>query len=307
MREHSPLLMHRMLALRQFPLFAHADLSELAMVAENVVERSFAPGAVVAPAERLASLHLILDGQIAIGDLQLGARSVHGALEVAARCPARTAAIAEAPTRTLELDASDYFEILEDNFGLLLATIRDLAARVVPLGDLHRRFTAPPSHGTLGLVDRLILLRQHIPFSGARLEALAILAHAAVDARWAAGAILKRENARPDGSLIIIEGAVRAGDRMLGPGHAIGVLETLAGLPHRETLEAVTPVRALQSHAATILDVLEDHTDFALSILETFARALVDHETRTICAPRKEHAEPAQDLRRSWPYGWRAS
>jgi CRP-like cAMP-binding protein len=307
MSDHSPFLMHRMLALRQFPLFAHADLSELAMVAENVVERSFATGGVVAPAERLTSLHLILDGQLEVGELQLGARSVHGSLEVAARRPARAPAIALAPTRTLELDASDYFEILEDNFGLLLATIRDLAARVIPLGDLHRRFTVPTSHGTVGLVERMILLRQHIPFSGARLEALAILAHAAVEARWAPGEILKRANARADGSLIIIEGAVRAGDRMLGPGHAIGVLETLAGIPHRETFEAATPVRALQSHAATILDVLEDHTDFALTILETFARALLDHESRIVCATRSDGADLAQDPRRSWPYGWRAS
>lgn len=307
MRDQTPQLMRRMLALRQFSLFAPAELGELAMVAENVVERSFAAGALVAPAEHLTSLHLIVDGEVETGAVRLGPRSVHGSLEVAAHKPARDRAIATTATHTLELGASDYLEILEDNISLLLATIRDLSVRVIPLGDLHRRFTMPAGHGALGLVERMILLRQQIPFSSARLEALAILAHAAEEARWSPGAIVKRANVRADGSLIILEGTVRAGGRTLGPGHALGVLETLGGVHHTETYEAVTPVRALVSHAATIFDVLEDHTDFALSILETFSRALIDHEARMICAPRSDDADPAQDPRRTWPNGWRAS
>lgn len=307
MPDQSPLLMRRMLALRQFPLFGHADLSELAMVAENVGERAFAAGDLVAPAELLPSLHLIVEGQVEVGARLLEAREVHGAIEVAARRPACAPAIALVPTRTLELGASDYFEVLEDNFGLLLATVRDLAARVVPLGDLHRRFAMPFGEGALGLVERMILLRQHIPFSGARLEALAILAHAAREVRWPAGAVVRRAGLPADGSLLVLEGTLRGEDRTLGPGHAIGVLEMLANLPHRDTFAAATAVRALEIQAATMLDVLEDHTEFALSIVETFARALVDHEPRTGCAPRSGGAEDAQDPRRSWPHGWRAS
>ena len=303
----NPFLMRRMLALRQFPLFAHADLGALAMVAENVVERTFASGEVVAPAEQLPSLHLVLDGRLEVGSLLIEPRHVYGALEVAAHRPARTSAIALGPTRTLELGASDYFEVLEDNFGLLLATIRDLAARVIPLGDLHRRFTMPFGEGALGLVERMILMRQHIPFSGARLEALAILAHASTETRFPAGAIIRRANTTAESSLIILEGTLRTDGRTLGPGHAIGVLETLAGLHYRDSFEAITAVRALETHLATIFDVLEDHTDFALSILATFARALVDHEARTLCAMRSDDADPAQDPKRSWPNGWRAS
>jgi CRP-like cAMP-binding protein len=306
MRDHEPFLMRRMLALRQFPLFASADLAELAMVAENVSERAFERGDTVDVPET-ASLHLIVEGRLATGARELGARELYGALEVAARRPPRQPATAIEPTRTFELGASDYFEILEDNFRLLLATIRELAARALPLGDLRHPLAMPFGEGALGLVERMILLRHQIPFSAARLEALAILAHAATEVRWPAGAIVVRAHSRADGSLIILEGTLRAGNREFGPGHAIGVLETLAGFPHTQTFEATSPVRALTTQAATLLDVLEDHSDFALSMLETFARALLDHESRMACASRSTGADPARDPARTWPNGWRAS
>ena len=305
MRDHSPALMHRMLVLRQFPLFANAELPELATVAENVVERGFGPGEIVSPAERPTSLHLILDGCIET-DHRLGPRDVLGALEVAAHRPARMPAIAVTPARTLELGASDYFELLEDNFGLLIAAIRDLAARVLPLGELRREI-AMPFGDPLGLVERMIVLRQHVPFSGARLEALAILAHAATEVHYPADTIVKRAYTFADSALIVLDGRLRAGNRTLGPGHAIGVFETLANAQHVVTIEAATPVRALVCQASTILDVLEDHTDFALSTLETFARALFDHEARIACAEDRTDATAAQDARLTWPHGWRAS
>lgn len=304
MHSHAPFLMRRMLALRQFPLWRHADLAELAMVAENADERAFDAGDVIEPGD---SLHLLLEGRIVVADTELVARDVFGGLEVAARLPRADLAIAREPTRTLELGASDYFEVLEDHFRLLLATIRDYAARALPLGDLRRPLAMPFGESALGLVERMILLRHQVPFSAARLEALAILAHAATEVHWPAGATVVRARTPADRSLIVLAGSLHAPGRDLEPGHALGVLETLAGVPYRETFEAATPVRALSTSAGTLRDVLEDHTDFALSILETFARALVDHEARKRCMSRSPAAETAQDPARSWPNGWRAS
>jgi CRP-like cAMP-binding protein len=302
MPDPAPFLMRRILALRQFPVWGHADLSELAMVAENVTERTFAPGDVITD-----SLHLLLEGRIAVGKHELVARDVYGALEVAARRAPREAATALEPTRTLELGASDYFEVLEDNFRLLLATIRDLAARALPLGVLRRPLAMPFGDAPLGLVERMILLRQQIPFSSARLEALAILAHAATEVHWPAGATVVRAGFPAEESAIVLTGSLRTAGREIGPGHTLGMLETLANVPHLATFEATTPVRVLAIRAATLLDVLEDHTDFALSILETFARALVDHEARNGCVSRSDGAPVAQDPARTWPNGWRAS
>jgi hypothetical protein len=61
MREHAPITIQRMLTLRQVPGFGDADLSELATIAENLVERTFVAGATVAsPATRVPAIHLIL-------------------------------------------------------------------------------------------------------------------------------------------------------------------------------------------------------------------------------------------------------
>jgi CRP-like cAMP-binding protein len=61
---------------------------------------------------------------------------------------------------------------------------------------------------------------------------------------------------------------------MLGPGHTIGALETLAERPYRATIDAATPVRALESSANAIFDVLEDHTDLGMAMLASFAATL---------------------------------
>ncbi len=309
MRDQSPLLLRRMLVLRQFPLFAHAELGELAVIAENVAERSFVAGDLVAPAAHVRSLHFVLDGHLAHGSLRSGPRHVFGALEVLGGRAARMPAFAGAPTRTLELAASDYVEVLEDNFGLLLATVRDLAARMIPLGDLRHRAHPFAEGQTLGLVERMIVLRQQTPFAAARLEALAILAHAATEVHFEVGSVLRRTNTPADGALILLEGSTRRDrdQRILGPGHAIGTLETLANLHHTATYEAVTPIRALESHAATILDVLEDHTDLALAMMQTFARSLIDDESRMVCAPRSEPADPARDPASQTSSDWRTS
>jgi len=296
MSDRSPHLLRRVLVLRQFPLLARAELAELATVAENIVERTFATGELVAPAERLESLHLVVAGRLEHGARIIEPREVLGALEVTAQRPARVPTRALVPTRTLELGASDYLEVLEDNFGLLLANLRDLAARVAPLG-LPRPIAIPTRSEKLGLVERMILLRQLLPFGSSRLEALAILAHAAVEVRWPAGTIVHRAGAPADRAAIIVEGSLRAGDRLLEPGHSIGILETLSGIHYATTVEATTPVRALVSSADTILDVLEDHVDFALGILQTFARILID----------SDGADLARDPTASSLWRWNAS
>ena len=80
---------------------------------------------------------------------------------------------------------------------------------------------------------------------------------------------------------MIIEGASRAAlasgtARELGPGDAIGHLEVLGNLPHRETVEVIAPVRALKIDAPSLFDVIEDHTDFGRAILAVLADALLD-------------------------------
>jgi len=271
-----------MLQLRQFPLFETIDLDELATIAENLVETTIPTGTQIATAgARIRGVHLVLDGRIeSVPHSQTwSAHQVFGALEVLAHRAAAHSAVAVTDVHTLHLPAGEVGEVLEDNFGVLLATVRELAGRLLA--------TAPPIARTcacnaspLGLVERLIVLRQQLPFASARLQALATLAHASEEVRWPAGAVIARAGEPASAGLVIIEGAARAlhGDRaqLLETGAAIGHLETLAGLPHRATIETTLPVRALRSGAPAIFDVLEDHTDVGLAMTTTFAGALLD-------------------------------
>jgi hypothetical protein len=284
MRDADLTLMRRMLVLRQFPMWSRAELGELVVVAENVVERTFSAGERVSPPE-LTSVHFVVHGALDIGGTAIRGREALGALEVIASCPTRAPVYAIEPTHTFELAASDYADVLEDNFGLLLATIRDLAARA-PV--VNGRSELPYVDETrLGLVERMIVLRQQFPLDAARLEALAIVAHAATETRFTPGAAIAGAGSPVDRAFVVVEGTVMAGDRTLAPGDAFGFVEALAGTQHAAPIAAIAPVRLLETRTATLLDVLEDHTDLGLSVARELARS--------ICAAGARDAGFAQD------------
>lgn len=280
---HDPILLRRLIELRRFPLFAGAELAELATLAENVVEATYPSGAVIAAPERLEAVHLIVSGQIDAGPERFAAREAFGWLDVLARRPLAAAAVAVGETRTLRLAASDVGEILEDNFGLLVVALRELATRALAAqrtAPPPRRLAAPPP-GPLGLVERMIVLRQRTPFTSARLGALAILAYESQETIWPAGHVVSRSGEPARSACFILDGDLRAapadqGPALLAPGSVVGVLESLAGVRHARSISAVTPVRALEIASTAIFDVLEDHPELGLSMLETFARELID-------------------------------
>jgi CRP-like cAMP-binding protein len=284
----------RMLRLRHFALFEHADLDELATIAENLVETKVSAGTVIAAAgSRLRGIHLVMDGCIETeprGE-SWGAHQAYGALEVFANREVAHTAIAVTAVHTLELLASDIGEVLEDNYGVLLATLRQLAARVLAVASPQPRNLALRGGDSLGLVERLIILRQQLPFATARLQALASLAHASDEVTCPAGTTITRAGDPATTAFVIASGTAKStqqGDtRLLGPGAAIGYLETLAGLHYGATIEATTPVRTLRSRGSAILDVIEDHTDVGLAMLATFSRTLLDgsHATSPTSAP----------------------
>lgn len=285
MPDFNPSLLRRMLTLRQFPIFGGAALDELATMAENLVTARFPAGALIAPASaRLPALQLVVEGRIESRPRGTvwGPRHVFGALEVAADRELATSAVAITDTETLQLSASDFGEVLEDNFGVLLSAVRELASRMVSLPPVSRTIPALTfGSGPLGLVERLILLRQQLPFSRSRLQALAMLAHASDEVAWPGGSVILSPGDAAAAGFVIVEGLVhvRRPDgsiQVLGPGEPLGLLETLAGVAHTATADSATPVRALRSRGPAILDVLEDHTDVGLAMVSTFAAALLD-------------------------------
>jgi CRP-like cAMP-binding protein len=301
MRDDTHAATQRLLTLGQFPGLAGTELGELAMIADNVVEASFAAGATVAaPSPRLPGIHLVVDGRIVAAGpagavMAWGPRSVFGAVEVLAGRGVASPAIAAAPTRTLALSAADFAEVLEDNYNLLTQIRRRIARQLIELGIAHSQvdvgargkvyFPARVPSGPLGMVDKLILIRHQAPFALGKIQALALLAQAAEEIDYAAGDVLTRAGDRADGALILVEGnvlATRAGvePRVLGAGNAVGRIETLAEDAHTLTVEALGPVRALRCPGGVLFDALEDHTDLGLAMVSTLSGELLDVAAR---------------------------
>lgn len=284
MPDGNPFALRRLLALRRFPILCDADLGELALLAENVSEVKLPAGTVVARAGApLDALHLVLDGEIATTGMPAvtwGPRQGFGALEVLAYRSALETAIATRDTTTLQLLAPDVTEVLEDSFGVMLGLVRGLA---VAAGRRPRALPAAPALEvrSLGLAERLLVLRRQPVFARAPLESLVALAHASDEIAAPAGATLVRTGSPGSCLLVIVEGTATArshapGARRLGRGDPIGGLAMLGGIPHDETVEALTPIRALRIEAPSLFDVIEDHTDLGRAILAVLAGDLLD-------------------------------
>ena len=272
MVELDPFVLRRVLWLRSLRWLACTEIADLVLVADNLSEVRHAAGALVLAAEvHPGALHLVVDGELASGARTWGPRSLVAALEVFARRPMLATVIATRETRTLQLPAGDAREILEENFGILRAALRVLAAGMPPLPAVHLPASLPDP---LGFVERLTILRRQLIFAEARLDALAGLAHASQEVRIARGGALATEGEPALASFVILDGVANGPRGALGPGHAIGALETLAELPHSATIDARTPLRALETGAAAIFDVLEDYPDLGVTMLAGFATML---------------------------------
>jgi CRP-like cAMP-binding protein len=297
MRDDTHSATQRLLTLGQFPGLAGTELGELAMIADNTVEHVFPAGATVeAPTGRMPGIHLVVEGRVVTqtpaGSVAAwGPRSVLGALEVMAGRPIAAPAVAVVPTRTLRLSPADFGEVLEDNFNLLTQLRVRIARQLIALADVHHQIdvgargqlqwtgNVPP--GALGMVDRLILIRPQVPFATSKIQALAALAQAAEERHWDAGETIVTAGARAEGATVILDGAALATrpnlePRVLGPGNAVGRIETIADVAQTLTVEALSPVRALHCPGRVLFDVIEDHTDLGMAMLATLASQLLD-------------------------------
>ena len=274
----------RLLDLRKIDGFEDAELADLTALAENVSERSFEPGVLVAGAHaRTAAIHIVLDGRLtAPSGRSWGPGEVCGSLEAMGQRRMREDVFAEDRTRTLQLSAVAFREILEDNYGLLTSVRRALGRQLQDLPVTFDTFDVPEPVGPqpLGMVERLMLLRRRMPFGKGRIEALAALAQAAKEVRLPANAEIAVVGDAVTDTLVLLEGRVRVTRGgttvVVGAGYVVGSREAIAELPHQTTCVALTPIRALCCPSSVMFDVLEDHTDLALSMIESLAAALVD-------------------------------
>lgn len=270
-------LLRRVWTLRQFAMLEGAALDEIATLAHNVVETELEPGTIVANAGvRVADVHFVLDGELGTSDRSRSwsHHELCGAACVVADCPAPQTIVAHTRTRTLRLAADDLHDVLEDNFGVLMAALRSVARELLVR---ERRLPVSQLSAALpgGLVERLLALRRQAPFAQAHPRPLAALARSARDITWPANETVAKQGSPAEEAFIVMAGTVRADAMTVADGESIGLLEMLAERPHEHTYETQTPTRAISVTNADLFDVLEDHGDLGLDMLRAMSRELV--------------------------------
>lgn len=289
MSDHAPIVIRKMLALRRFPILDDVDLREVAVVAENARALTYPAGAaVVSAGAPVDTVTLVLEGELSSPTTpsSWGPHSAFGMLEALAGRDAAAPVIATTDTRVLQLRAFQVEDILEDNFGILSATLRRFASRLARDRHLARPVDLVDTTA-LGLVERLVLLRQLVPFTDSRLRSLAMVAADAREQTWESHTRVVTAGDRAGELHVILEGTLRMMRdghvvRELRPGDSFATFETLARSLHELDVETVTAARTLTCSGNTIYDVIEDQTDLGIGILRTCARALLDGTLHTM-------------------------
>jgi CRP-like cAMP-binding protein len=273
-----------------------ADLAPeyLAVVAQQAEERSFRRGDVLfRPGMAVGSFHIVVDGRIRVrgaehGDTMLGPDETLGLLSLLARWPEGAEAIADADTRTLEIDADALDEVFEDHFAILHNEIRTLASRMLrermetPSGRTFMPSGAsmPVPDRELDFMDRLQFMLASPVFTRANIDVLITMANRTPEVRFEPGATLWHAG-DPSGFLYaLVAGRVRCtlpDGRwfVCGARYPLGNLESQCGVPRGYDAVAETPVVALHSQTDLFLDLLEDHFEMARSVLSVMATGLI--------------------------------
>jgi CRP-like cAMP-binding protein len=289
----SSVRVERVLALRSFPGLALVDATHLAVMAEVAEEKSFRRGeAIFLPGKAVRSMHLIRRGEVAVLREGIAVRTfrggdIVGAIAALTRSPEGQHVLALTDTTTFEIEITDFEEVLEESFSLLLAALRGtlrsaMECRLqipVDAGYSSQVHEAPRVTTELGLVERVLFLRRLNAFGRPRVEALAELAREMAEVHFRTGAEIWRTGEPSPYSLVIWSGVVscvtESGQRFrFGADSIAGAIDSIAVEPRWYVATAETDVVALRGESALLMDVIEDHPDMGIAMLRSAAGSL---------------------------------
>lgn len=309
----------RMIYLRSIPVAAVVPPQVLSVLANEFRETTFAPGEmVVEQGEPIDALELLIEGSLTltksgqeVGKLR-PPQSI-GFLDILARAESAYSAVADSATYTIRLEAETLFEVFEDHFPLLEATLGYLAERLFPeISELPaealesfllesfepmaspggERSSAPiagaaDASAVLGAaidpVERMLLLRSTRAFGTTNLNALSALSRQLDEHRLEAGARIWRRGDNAERFAILLSGHARctAKDGKLfraGPGTMLGAVESIAHHPRWFDMEAQEPLLFLDGRVDTLLELFEDNfrmaSDFVALLATDLRRAI---------------------------------
>lgn len=295
--------LERLMYLQTLPLFAELPSQELAVLARYAAERPVRAGEVLLrEGQPVDAIYLVVEGTVRVhrggrAFRTFGPRDAVGVFGLLAGADGGVEAVAGRDGLTLELPGRVLFDVFDDHFVIFDHVLRAVA-RVVraerrsidgDAGYEQPRLAAGagelPSR-PLNFAERMLVLRQSVPFAEASLMGLSQMARRATEVQippgrrlWSAG--------DPTGSALLLRTGVVAAETAtgqafrFGPGDGIGIMDVFAGEPRWYEATTETAVAAIEIGTEVLADVLEDHTAMARSCLALLAnQALALFERR---------------------------
>jgi len=291
--DQSTSAIERMLAIKAMPVFADVHPDELAVVAESARVHVFHRGETLYAGTEapVSSIHLVLDGRVTEyrGGRPFVTHGPHGVLggeDALALTSSDVVAVADEDTRTLAIERDQLRDLLEDNFGILSATLQGVAAatlrlrrRIVPSAGWPepQPIVGPSESLTDDLGARVAFLWEETWLHRARIRTLGQLARAADAVELREGERLWAAGDDAEDALIVVDGRVQcetADGRQRfdgGRGAILGLEEALAVEARWCGAVVRAPGAALHVTRAALIDVLEDDPDSALALLAACA------------------------------------
>ena len=227
----------------------------------------------------------------------LGERSLVGTLDLTLDRPRARDASAERDSFLLRMPASDWLDMLEDNFELTLRAVQGLSQGVHALHLELLDFDPEPNAGApttsvlpapLGFVDRVFVLQSLALLAGGEMQALANLAEHAEELTIEAGAALDPRHVN-DAIFVVLGGEISASlpgagrVRRYGPGELVFGAAAAGGADLGYDTTASAGTRVLRIVREDFYDVLEEHFAIARATLKALAgerEVLVDEKER---------------------------
>jgi CRP-like cAMP-binding protein len=269
----------KVVALRDIVGFDELSAEALTAIAALATRRHYPPGAILVHAgERRSAMHLLVEGDLHA--TRMGRVWPHPerlVLDVfwLARDTMPLEIKTDGGATVLEIPLDGLDEILEEHFGVWLASAQAMAAWLMsgpaPSGELHavRRDGDPRA-----LSQRIAAFQDALPFARGFVDALMQLDEEAIVVRFEPGKVVWRPGDPSDYMLVPVVGELRgvAPDEPCG----IGGLELLANHARTTRVQATQPLVALRIGREALLDIVEDHHELARDLLAAIAASVVE-------------------------------
>jgi CRP-like cAMP-binding protein len=200
--------------------------------------------------------------------------------------PRVVSAFARTPVQLLKIRMDAWFELLEDSFDLarmavqmMVRAVAALEQQLLAAGRAPARVAAVAleAQANLDLVERLVLLTQALPLSGAGVQPLSDLATASEEVSFEPGAMLFERHAIRPPLLVVIAGefeASREDPGLMWRGSSGQVVAGTAAFEDGRNdwqARAVTRLNALSFGIEDWFDVMEENFDMVRSTLAALA------------------------------------